>query len=181
MGYLRLVHSPSSRTEENACVAAFDAELDYVFETLRRLGAGPSEVEDLAHDVFVVLHRHWPTLDTERPLRPYLFGIAYRLVFSQRRRRAREILAPQPELESNDASPEQLVQGQESLALLLAALERVPPPRRAVLIMYDLDEMPVSEIAKTLSITRFGVYARLRKARKELAAAVKQLQNGARK
>ena len=47
---------------------------------LRRLGVPAAEVEDLAHDVFVVLHRNWPTLDTERPLRPYLFGVAFRIV-----------------------------------------------------------------------------------------------------
>ncbi len=182
MGYLRLVRLPDVQHEtEHACVAAFDRELDYVFETLRRLGTGPSEIEDLAHDVFIVLHRKWPTLDLERPLRPYLFGIAYRIVFAHRRRRGREVVAPQLDQESTDANAEQLLEGRQSRALLSKALERVPPVRRAVLIMHDIDEIPVVEIAKTLSITRFGVYVRLRKAQAELAAAVKHLQYGARK
>lgn len=182
MGYLRLVRLPEAQLEtEHACVAAFDKELDYVFETLRRLGADPSEIEDLAHDVFIVLHRKWPTLDLERPLRPYLFGIAYRVVFAHRRRRAREVVASPRELESSDANAEQVLQGRQSLALLSMALERVPLVRRAVLIMHEVDEMPVVEIAKTLSLTRFGVYARLRKAQAELLAAVKHLQYGVRK
>ncbi|HSY41617.1 MAG TPA: sigma factor-like helix-turn-helix DNA-binding protein, partial [Polyangia bacterium] len=67
---------------------------------------------------------------------------------------------------------------QQSLALLSAALERVPDARRSVLMLHDLDGVEVIEIARRLSITRFGVYARLRKGRKELASAVRALQRG---
>ena len=81
MGYLRPLRSaPPAPACESACLAAFDRELDYLFGTLRRLGAAPREVEDLAQEVFVVLHRNWPTVDTTRPLRPYLFGVAFRVV-----------------------------------------------------------------------------------------------------
>ncbi len=177
VGYLRLVHSaPSEPVAENECVQAFDRELDYVFATLRRLGAPPSEVEDLAHDVFVVLFRNWATLDTERPLRPYLFGIAFRIVCARRRRRLREVPQPASEPEDPGPSPERTLQAREASALLSAALERVPLPRRAVVIMHELDGIPIAEIAKELSITRFGAYARLRKGHKELAAALRRLQ-----
>lgn len=177
MGYLRLVRSapPKTRAPEDPCVEAFDRELEYLFETLRRLGARPSEVEDLAHDVFVVLHRNWPTLDTERPLRPYLFAIAFRIVCAARRRRARESPIPVPETEDAAPSPERAVESQESVALLLTALERVPLPRRAVLVMHELDGVPIAEVARSLSMTRFGAYARLSKGRAELATAVRRL------
>jgi RNA polymerase sigma-70 factor (ECF subfamily) len=143
---------------------------------LRRLGAPPGDVEDLAHDVFVVLLRNWAHLDTSRPLRPYLFGIAFRIVRAHRRRRIREV--PHPALDSEDSGPsaERLFQSHEASALLQAALERVPLTRRAVLIMHELDGIPITEIAKALDITRFGAYARLRKGHRELAAAVRTLQ-----
>jgi RNA polymerase sigma-70 factor, ECF subfamily len=176
MGYLRPVRStPSASMPENHCLAAFDRELDYLFETLRRLGAGPREIEDLAQEVFVVLHRNWPTIDTTRPLRPYLFGIAFRIVCAHRRRRAREIPNSTLDVEDGAASPEGSLQSKESVALLHAALDRLPLPRRAVVVMHDLDGLSVAEIAERLSISRFGTYARLRKARKELAAAVRRL------
>jgi DNA-directed RNA polymerase specialized sigma24 family protein len=41
--------------------------------------------------------------------------------------------------------------------------------------MHDLDGVPVADIAERLSISRFGTYARLRKGRRELAAAVARL------
>src|SRR5580765_6278510 len=157
MGYLRLVHSAEpGPAPENRCLEAYDRELDYLFETLQRLGAGAREAEDMAQEVFVVLHRHWPTLDTTRPLRPYLFGVAFRVVCAHRRRRAREI--PHDGLDTPDAgnSPEGLLQSKQSVELLLAALERVPLPRRAVLVMHDLEGVPIAEVAQRMSITRFG-------------------------
>jgi len=176
MSYLRLVHSaPPAPTPAASCVEAYDRELDYLFETLQRLGAGPREVEDLAQEVFVVLHRNWPTFDTTRPLRPYLFGVACRVVCAHRRRRAREI--PYPGLDAPDGgvSPEGFLQSKQSVELLMAALERVPLPRRVVVVMHDLDGVAIADVARQLSISRFGAYAQLRKARKELAAAVRRL------
>jgi DNA-directed RNA polymerase specialized sigma24 family protein len=59
---------------------------------------------------------------------------------------------------------------------LYSALELVPLARRAVVIMHQLVEVPLNLISETLSLTRFGVHARLRKGRLELARAVRQLQ-----
>ena len=133
-------------------------------------------------EVFLALHRNWPTLDTTRSLRPWFFGVAFRVVRTHRRRRGRE--APHAGLDPEDGSPtpEAWLQGQESVALLSAALERVPEARRFVLIKHDLEGLDVIEIARQLSITKFGVYARLHKGRSELASAVRRLQkNGSSK
>ena len=182
MGYLRLLKSQEKEPgPEAACVAAFDTDLDYVFETLRRLGARAAELEDLAHDVFLVLYRNWSMLDMSRPLRPYLFGVSFRIVCAHNRRRSREVYYPSLEAIDGVMGQEETLQSKQSVALVLSALELVPLPRRAVIIMHDLDEVPVNVIAETLTITRFGVHARLRKGRMELARAVRQLQNGRRK
>lgn len=149
--------------------------MDYVYGTLQRLGARPADLEDLLQEVFVALQRNWATLDTTRSLRPWLFGVAFRVVRTHRRRRARE--APHAGLDPEDRSPtpEAWLQGQESLALLSAALDQVPASRRSVLIKHELDGLDVVEIARELSLTKFGVYARLYKGRKELASAVRRL------
>jgi hypothetical protein len=44
--------------------------------------------------------------------------------------------------------------------------------------MHDIDCLPMNEIATSLSIYRFTGYSRLRKARKEFAAAVHALRRG---
>ncbi len=158
----------------DACLAAYERELDYLFATLRRLGARGAEAEDLAQEVFIVLHKNWSTIDTTRPLRPYLFGVAFR-IFCAHRRRRREVLSDAVELRDESPGPEATMQRREAAALLNAALDRLPLSRRAVVVMHDLEELPVLEIAERLSMSRFGVYARLRKGRQELRAAVQRL------
>jgi len=173
---LRLIRSPAPVAAPTGdCLETFERELDYVYGTLQRLGARPGDVEDLMQEVFVALHRNWPNLDTTRSLRPWLFGVAFRVVRTHRRRRARE--APHAGLDLEDAAPtpEAWLQGQESMALLSDALQRVPMSRRSVVIKHDLDGLDVIEIARELSLTKFGVYARLYKGRKELAAAIRRL------
>jgi RNA polymerase sigma-70 factor (ECF subfamily) len=176
---LRLIRSPTPvPAAEGDCLQTFDRELDYLFGTLQRLGARPADLEDLLQEIFLALYRNWSLLDTTRSLRPWLFGVAFRVVRTHRRRRARE--APQAGLDPEDRSPtpEAWLQGQESLNLLSAALQQVPASRRSVVVKHDLEGLEVVDIARDLSMTKFGVYARLYKGRKELATAVRRLQKG---
>jgi RNA polymerase sigma-70 factor (ECF subfamily) len=176
MGTLHFFRTVAPRpSPSTACLEAFERELDYVFWTLRRLGARPPDLEDLLQDIFAVLHRNWPTLDTSRPLRPWLFTVAFRLLRTYRRRQFRETLRDGLDLPDGGPDPEGCLQDRQSLTLLFTALERVPEPRRSVLVLHELDGVEVVEIAQRLSITTFGVYARLRKGRKELASAVRSL------
>ncbi len=162
-------------TSEDECLEAFQRELDYVFRTLRRLGTSPSEVEDLAQEVFLALRRCWPEYDRERPLRPYLFGIAFRIASAHQRKRSREVAFGVVEVGDGKPGPDDALQAKQMRALVLAALERIPLPRRAVLVMHDLDEVSVGTVAKVLAIPLFTAYSRLRKARREFEIAIRRL------
>lgn len=158
-----------------SCLGFYEQELDYLYEVLRRLGLRSPEIDDLAQEVFIVLQRKWPTLDVTQSLRPYLFGIAFRLACAHRRRKTREIPFATLEAEDEDAGPEQAFDSAQSAQLLMTALGRLPLKRRAVVVMYELDGCSMDEVAARLSISRFGAYSRLRKARQELAAAMRRL------
>ncbi|HEY4185995.1 MAG TPA: sigma-70 family RNA polymerase sigma factor [Polyangia bacterium] len=176
MNHLRLIVSATPQmSPDDACLEAFRQEFDYVLRTLRRLGAAPSEIEDLAQELFLALRRSWSQYDPERPLRPYLFGIAFRISSAHHRKRDREVAFGVVEIGDSSPGPDDALQTKQARALVLAALERMPLKRRAVLIMHDIDEMPVAEVATALSIPRFTVYSRLRKARKEFEAAARRL------
>jgi RNA polymerase sigma-70 factor (ECF subfamily) len=173
---LRLLPSPPPRaTPDEACLAAFQSELDYIFRTFRRLGTSASEVDDLAQELFLVLRRSWSGYDSERPLRPYLFGIAFRIASAHRRKFGREVALEVVEVSDSGPGPDDALATKQARVLVLAALEQIPLPRRAVLVMHDLDDVPVEEVASALGIPRFTVYSRLRKARRELASAVRRL------
>lgn len=180
MSHLRLVRSPAPQpTFDDACLDAFQRELDYVFRTLRRLGTALGEIEDLAQEVFLALRRSWSEYDPDRPLRPYLFGISYRLVAAHHRKRNREVAFGVIEIGDTGPGPDDALASKQARALVLAALEHIPLLRRAVLVMHDLDDVPVADVAVVLSIPRFTVYSRLRKARRELEAAVRRILRGA--
>lgn len=170
----RIVRSGQPLSEaETGCLETFDKELPFLFATLQRLGAHSNDIEDLLQEIFAILYRNWPTLDRSHTLRPWLFAVAFRVVKSLRRRRARE--TPHAEMDPEDSTrdPEGTLLGQESMALLARALERVPAKRRAVLVMHHLEGLEVIDIARRLSITKFAIYARLYKGRKELASALR--------
>jgi RNA polymerase sigma-70 factor (ECF subfamily) len=188
MSGLRLVSSCASQepdfrraSEEHPCLEAFRREFTYLTRTLRRLGVARDDVEDLAHEVFLVLYRTWESYDPTRPLRAYLFGIAFRVACDHLRKRRREVSDAVVETDDLRPRPDQEFEANQRRALLLKALEKVPLPSRAVLIMHDIEEIPMAEIASTLSILRFTGYSRLRRARKLLAAAVASLGEGGRR
>jgi RNA polymerase sigma-70 factor (ECF subfamily) len=161
---------------EGDCAAAFSGEFDYVYRILRGLGVPHADVEDLAHDVLLVLHRAWRNYDRSRPLRPYLFGIAVRVASSNRRRYWRETSFAAVEAADWGPRQEDALCAKRARDIVLAGLAHIPLPRRAVLAMHDIDEISMRDIARELSIPLFTVYSRLRKARREFEKAVVRLQ-----
>lgn len=156
----------------------FETEFSYVHHTLCRLGVRQRDLEDLTHDVFVAVHRGLPEYDPTRPLRPWLFGIAFRVASDYRRRAryAREIPG-EPRAEPVDGAPpadEQLA-SEQTRRLVLEALDDVELDRRAVLILHDIDGRAMPEIAQALSIPLNTGYSRLRLAREQFKAAVHRL------
>jgi RNA polymerase sigma-70 factor, ECF subfamily len=155
--------------------ALFEAEFSYVSHTLRRLGVREADLEDVAHDVFITVHRLLPQYDPRRPLRPWLFGVAFRVASDYRRlaRHTREV-SQQPRGEPVDGAlpaDEQLA-AEQARRLVIEALGELELDRRAVLVMHDIDGHAMPEIAQALSIPLNTAYSRLRLARVELRAAV---------
>ncbi len=188
MRQLRLVSSRSgsestltAKEASHPCLEAFEREFDYLIRTLQRLGVARDDTEDLAHEVFLVLYQSWEKYDQTRPLRAYLFGIAFRVAANHLRKRRREVSHAVMEVGDLGPGPELLLEARQARSLVLNALERIPVGRRAVLVMHDIDKLPMGDIASSLSICRFTGYSRLRKARQEFAAAVTSLLRGATK
>ena len=157
----------------------FEAHGAYVWKALRRLGVPHADLEDLAHDVFVAVQRHLGDYDPKRPVRPWLFGFAFRVASEHRRRAHRryETLGENPEQAPDPAPPaDEKIAREQDRRLVVRALEAVELPRRAVFVLYEIDGEPMSEIATSLGIPLGTAYSRLRLAREEFAAAVKRLQ-----
>ena len=157
--------------------AIFDENFDYVWNTLRRFGVREADLEDLVQDVFLKIHVRSADYDAARPLRPWLFGFAYRVAADYRRlaRHRVESHTASGEVASGEPSVDERIESREERNLVRQALESVELDRRAVLVLHDLDEVPVPEVALALGIPLNTAYSRLRLARAELAAAAKRL------
>ncbi|HEX7597215.1 MAG TPA: sigma-70 family RNA polymerase sigma factor [Polyangia bacterium] len=158
----------------------YRTEFPYVWKTLRRLGTPPQDIEDLAHDLFIVVQRHLPQYDPARPLRPWLFGIALRVVADFRRspRNVREVLDDAVEPVDGKPTAHERLESSEARAMLLKALDTLDLDRRAVFVMHELDEIPIPEVASALAIPLNTAYSRLRLARAEMVTVLHRLRSG---
>lgn len=158
--------------------AVYDAHFTYVWHTLRRLGVWDRELDDAAHDVFVVVHRKLGDYDPARPLKPWLAGIATR-VASEFRRRARnryEIVADSFERVDSRPDAEALVDAGQKRALVHTALDTLDAERREVFVLVELSGHSVADIARELDVSVNTMYSRLRLARRDFKAAVLAIQ-----
>ncbi|APR85800.1 RNA polymerase sigma factor RpoE [Minicystis rosea] len=173
-----LARSLETRSEAPRFRALFEAEFSYVFHTLYRLGVRRADLEDLTHEVFVTVHRLLPEYDETRPLRPWLFGIAFRIASDYRRRArfAREVPRGEAgDVASDTPGADDQLEAEQARRLVIEALHELDLDRRAVLVMHDIDGCPVPEIAHALSIPVNTAYSRLRLGREQLKAAIKRI------
>jgi RNA polymerase sigma-70 factor (ECF subfamily) len=157
--------------------SVYQSELRYVWNTLRRLGVRARDLEDLTHDVFIVVFRRQEEFQTGRAIRPWLFGISFRIASDYRRsaRFQREVEGENIDLADDAPSAEDQVATNESRKLVLEALETLDFDRRAVFVMHDLDGHSMPEIHDVLSVPLNTLYSRLRLARQDFAAAVRRI------
>jgi len=94
---------------------------------------------------------------------------------AHRRKRRRELTLGTVEVPDDRPDPENALGTKQAYGLLQAALEHIPSSRRTVLLMHEVDQLPVHEVAHALSIPLFTAYSRLRKAREELELATRRL------
>lgn len=144
----------------------FDEHYDRVCRNLRRLGVRDREVEDSVHEVFITVHRILHEYDRTRPFAPWLFGITLRVAshYRQRPRYQREILDERAFDERPPVDPVDL----EARWSVMRALDTLSDDKRAVLVMHDLEEYTMPEIADVLGIPLNTAYSRLRLARADL-------------
>jgi RNA polymerase sigma-70 factor, ECF subfamily len=151
----------------------------YVWTALRRLGAKDSDLEDLTHDVFIRVFAHLGEYDPTRPIKPWLFGFAFRIASEDRRRirRRPQLVAQTAEPPDPNPGPIEQLLARERRQLAWAALETLELDRRAVFILHELDGCPIPEVAESLGIPLATGYSRLRLAREDFDQAARRIRS----
>jgi RNA polymerase sigma factor (sigma-70 family) len=168
---------PRVDTRTRTFRALYDAQVDFVWRNLRRLGVPESEVDDRTQEVFVVAHRRFDQFqDRGHGPRAWLFQIVLRVASDARRHRRRHPEDPDGGdalgRAAVDAPQAEAILRREALSRLDAALDTIEVGRRTVLVLHEIEEMTAPEIAQVLGIPLNTVYSRLRVARVELEEAL---------
>lgn len=149
--------------------AFFLAEFPRVARTVHHIVGDRARAEELTKDAFIEVLRHWRTVaDYDRP-DLWLRRVAIRKAQRERhrgwRRRELEVLAAPAE--TVDAPPTPAPE-------VLAAVRRLAPGQRAVVVLFYLEDRPMTEIAEILGIKESTGWSQLHTARRHLADALQE-------
>ncbi|WP_438028680.1 RNA polymerase sigma factor [Sorangium sp. So ce233] len=167
----------SARQPPQNLVALHAEHSGFVWATLQRFGIQQPDLEDAFQDVFIVVQRRLPSFDWACPVTTWLFAICRRVAASHRRRahtrreRLGEVVDDVPD---SARGPEEITSQQQARLQLEGILEAMDLDRRAVFVMFEIEEMPCNEIASLIGVPVGTVYSRLHAARKEFANLLKK-------
>jgi RNA polymerase sigma-70 factor, ECF subfamily len=172
---LRLVSRSSER--DTRLRGMVDRYLDFVARVLRNAGTPEAEVDDDVQRTFIAVANR---LDDVRPdaEKSFLLQTALRMAAH-----ARRTLARRREVHDSDAQlriqgplqPEQMLDQKRARELLDEVLAEMAVELRTVFVLYELEELSMTEIAATLRIPQGTVASRLRRARADFRDRVRAL------
>ncbi len=128
-----------------------------------------ADAEDAATETFAIAWRRRDAIPPGDAARPWLFGVARKVLANQQRARARRLRLH--ERLSRVAAPH-VPAPDGHFAEVAAALRSLPAAQRELLVMTAWDGLSVAEIATVLSVPAPVVSRRLHRARRRLAAAL---------
>lgn len=158
-------------TTAHGFAEVFESHAAYVLQLLRRLGVREADLEDVAQEVFVVVHAQLPGFEGRSSLKTWICGIALRKSSEYRRKayQRRERLLPDAlEAQRTEADQETRLERDQRALELERALAQLPEKQLHVFVLYEIEELAMSEVASAVGCPRFTAYARLRAARRAL-------------
>jgi DNA-directed RNA polymerase specialized sigma24 family protein len=128
----------------------------------RRQCHGSSGIEDVVQEALIILYRRVGTIRSAAALGAWLVKVVARLCMLP----VLVLMRGVEELKSIEDSSRFAMIPVDDLRLdLVRALESLPAPHREVILLRDMQEMTIGEIARSLNITRAATKSRLHRAR----------------
>lgn len=161
--------------DEAAFRQLVEATEDRVYGTIVKMLGGAEGAEDLAQRVYLRIWQARGRYEPTAKFSTWMFSIVRRLVFNERRGRARrDAVFYQPAFEertremSGGPSPAAEASAGELASAVEAALAGLPKEQRAAIVLRRYEEMPYEEIAAVLGTTVPAVKSLLFRARETL-------------
>lgn len=167
----------SSGGEGLTVAGVFHQYAPFAWRILRRLGVAEADADDVCQEVFVTVHRRLAEFEGRSSVRTWVYGICMRTASDYRKRvRARHEVAPDAHLDLAVAPGQEddlsLTQARSVLDRILDGLD---DDRRAVFVLYEIEELPMTDVCGILGCPLQTAYSRLHSARSEVEKAVARL------
>ena len=158
-----------------------------IFNIVYKFVGRYDEAEDLIQDVFLKLFKSLDTFDHRANFQTWLTSVSRNLCIDHYHRRARRERATMNRTidpstltpVASTASPHAVLEQQDRVSLLRAALGRLSPPLRSAVMLRDIQELSYQEIASQLGLPEGTVKSRINRGRIELARQIQRRDDGA--
>lgn len=146
----------------------FRENAPFAWRALRRLGVPERDVEDVCQEVFVIVHRRLADFEGRSSVRTWIYGICARVASDYRRsgRVRREIVTDAPPEASGGAAQHEALAMKQAREALDRILDTLDEDKRAVFVLYEIEQLPMAEVAEALGCPLQTAYSRLHAARK---------------
>jgi len=161
-----VAYPPTDDTPGNFSVFV-RAEFVWVWRLLRRIGLSPADADDATQQVFLVAARRGGEVHGGSA-RAFLYGTALRVAANARRslRRRREVPSEAAgERCAHDQHPDELLEQRRARVLLDALLAQMPLDLRRLLVLAEIEQLTVQQIADLEGVPLGTAASRLRRAR----------------
>jgi RNA polymerase sigma-70 factor (ECF subfamily) len=149
-----------------------------VFHRMRALaGGGAPDLDDLVQTAAEQIFKNLPSFEGRSDVLTWVYAVCYRVLLKRRRWyrrwsvrfRLEQAGDPVPAA-AEETLPGAELERRERARVLRGALARLSEKHRAVVVLHDLEELSVAEVAVIVDCNELTARSRLRDARKRLRA-----------
>ena len=153
----------------------YDRYAPVVHRFLAAFGVPPDEREDACQEVFVAVYRSLDRFRGEARLSTWIYRIAARhAARAGRRRRVRKMLSTLLVREPPPPPAPDVSERTARLKVLDEMIAKLSPKKRLVLVLFEIEGVPIDEVARIAGCPENTAWSRLHYARAELTAMAKR-------
>ena len=152
--------------------AVYDEYFAFVWRLAANRGVPARALEDVAQEVFIVVHRKLPEFEGRSSLRTWLAAIVRRVIADYVKKRGNRpagdepLASEQAALVPEGVSPSEQLERKAALELLDSLLAKMSEEQREVFVLHELEHLSGAEIAELTASNENTVWTRLRAARR---------------
>jgi len=155
------------------------AHMDDVYNFSRWMLGDEEDAKDITSETFLSLYKHLATLDTGRPIKPWLIKVARNKALDLIKKKKNIAFSELPDevfdVPDNEPSIEAKFQSQEFLESVRKIMDEFAPEVREVLLLKYFEGFTFSEIAETMGVPENTAKSHFYRAQSYLYKKVKEI------